>query len=85
MQTEKAIFNFRYLGKTYLAQCSKFQVVKKPQIYVAVIGGKNLETFTFYEMDAVTKELFWFKHRGEKEDVAMAIAKKLKKVDFSGN
>jgi hypothetical protein len=51
-----------------------------PQIYVPMeLGGKHTEAFTFYKIDKPGKMLFWFAHKGSKEQAAFAIAKGLEK------
>ena len=73
-------FTYIYLQKRYKVKGSLFKVHKFPQIYVSASKDpEHPEVFTFYKIDEPGTIVTWFKHHGEKEEKAVAIAKGLEK------
>jgi len=76
LKTTAFEFTYTYLRKRYKAKGTMFKVVNHPQVYVA-IGSNPMKSdvFTFYKIDEPDRMLYWFKHPGEKEGRAQALAK----------
>ena len=57
------------------------KVYKYPQIKVAIEKEKGkTDVYIFYEMNAPEGKYSWYKQIGIKQKIAIAIAKKLKKI-----
>ena len=75
MEVEKFSFRFKYGSKMLVANCSKFQVVKKPQVRVCIdLNEKYPWILTYYVME---DGLFWFPLKKHKQEFAELVSKKI--------
>lgn len=74
MQVVEFSLTIKYAGEELVVSCQRFQVIKVPQIRVLVQQlDKMDEVFTFYEIDKINKDFFYFKPQKRYKHLAESI------------
>jgi len=73
-------FEFTYKKRTFKARCQKFKVHNYPQYRVAVFRKLDVDIYILYEMNTKPKEILWYKLPDKRNEIVVAIAKKLEEL-----